>query len=353
MTHTPVDYLIVGQGLAGSLLAMELLRKGKTVRILDNGHQNAASGLAAGIINPITGRRFAKSWRIEELLPFAKNYYQELEKELGIKCFHERSVLRFLKSNKDINDWEGRSSWEGFDRYMHDYPDHHKLADKFHLSQGIGRIAPAAQVDLPVLIKALKAYFLNQEILLNVQVDHQLEKGEFLKSFEVYNASNIIFCEGYRAGFNPLFDFIPFEPAKGEVLFVRIPDLEVEDIVKDKLMIAPLGDDLYWVGSNYKWNAKHENPTAEFKTSFIERLEGTLKLPYEIIDHQAAIRPSILDRRPVLGIHPDHDHIAILNGLGTKGASLGPFFSRKLVEHLIDGHALNVEVDISRFTKNN
>ncbi len=350
MTYSQVDYLIIGQGLAGSLLAMELLRKGKTVRILDNGHRNAASGLAAGIINPITGRRFAKSWRIEELLPFAKAYYQTLEKELAVQCFHERSVLRFLKSNKDINDWEGRSSWEGFDQYMHDFSGMDDLAQKFHLSQGIGRIAPVAQVDLPVLIKALKQYFETQNILIKAELDHQLNEEKLLQSLAPYNASVIIFCEGYRAGFNPLFKFIPFEPAKGEVLFVRIPNLNLEDIVKDKLMIAPLGDDTYWVGSNYKWNAKHENPTSEFKTAFIEKLESTLKLPYEILDHQAAIRPSILDRRPVLGFHPQYSHIAIFNGLGTKGASLGPFFSNKLADHLINGSVLNAEVDISRFT---
>jgi glycine/D-amino acid oxidase-like deaminating enzyme len=349
MTYDEVDYLIIGQGLAGSILALELLREGKTIRILDNDHRNAASTLAAGIINPITGRRFAKSWRIEEFYPFAKKYYQALEQQFGIHCFHDRSVIRYLKTNKDINDWEGRSSWEGFDRYMHNYPEMESLAERFHLPLGLGRVAPAAQVDLPVLIDSLQKYFLQNDLLIKGEIDHQLSKDDFLNALQPYNAKTIVFCEGYRAKMNPLFQFIPFEPAKGEVLFVRIPGLGMEDIIKNKLMLAPLGEDLYWVGSNYEWNATHEKPTERFLKEFIEKLERTIKIPYEVIDHQAAIRPSIKDRRPVLGFHPHQKQMAIFNGLGTKGASLGPFFARIMSQYLVRGTPLELEYDLKRF----
>ncbi len=344
------DYIIIGQGLAGSLLAYELLQQGKSIHIFDNHHEGAASSIAAGIINPITGRRFAKSWRIDQFLPFAKEYYQKIEQRFNINIFHDRAVLRFLHGNKDINDWYGRSSWEGFGEYMQEYENMEELADHFHLPFGIGVIKPSAQIDIPLLIKTFKEYFQEKNVISDQKIDYQLLKQNDIKSaFNGIDADKIIFCEGYQAQFNPAFDAIPFEPAKGEVLFVKIPNLNFKDLLKNKIMIAPLGNDLYWTGSNYEWNATHDRPTESFKTDFIKKLQKTLKLPFEVIYHKAAIRPSVKDRRPVLGSHPRNPKIAIFNGLGTKGASLGPYWAKHLANHLLNNTPLEPEVNLSRF----
>lgn len=348
-----VDYLIVGQGLAGSLLAFNLLENGKTIRIVDQQHQGAASTVAAGIINPITGRRFAKSWRIDEFLPFARTLYRQLEKKLEINIFHERSVLRFLTGNKDINDWYARSAWEGFEEYMHEFKDMDSLADVFHLPFDIGAIKPAAQVDLPILIKSFQKYFLDQGILQSAKVSYdaiQLEGSEVI--FENIIADKVIFCEGQQARFNPWFSKVPFEPAKGEVLFLKIPNLNLTSLLKNKIMIAPLGNDCYWTGSNYEWEAPHDRPTEIFKQDFIKKLKKTLKLPFEVYDHKAAIRPTIKDRRPVMGTHPQYPQLAIFNGLGTKGASIGPFWAKEMVNYLLEDKPLDDEVSINRFWSN-
>ncbi len=345
-----VDYIIVGQGLAGSLLAYKLLQRGMKVRIFDNHHKGAASAIAAGIINPITGRRFAKSWRIDEFLPFAKSFYQELEQSFNIKIFHDRSVLRFLNGNKDINDWYGRSSWEGFGKYMKEYEEMEKLAGLFYLPFGIGEISPAAQIDIPVLIRSLQNYFKEENIIDFQNVDYQSIQIDSLKcQLNGYETKQLIFCEGHQAQHNPLFKTLLFEPAKGEVLFLKIPNLDFNHLLKHKLMLAPLGNDLYWTGSNYEWNALDDQPTEAFKLDFIKKLKDTLKLPFEVIDHKAAIRPTIKDRRPVLGRHPKFPSIAIFNGLGTKGASLAPFWAKEMTDHLIDNKPLDPEVDILRY----
>ncbi|MFT5765861.1 MAG: glycine oxidase [Saprospiraceae bacterium] len=345
-----VDYLIIGQGLAGSLLAYQLLERGKTVQIIDNHHNGASSSIAAGIINPITGRRFAKSWRIDEFLPFSKAYYQKLEQKFAVKIFHDRSVLRFLNGNKDINDWHGRSSWEGFTEYMKEFKNMEELAHLFHLSFGIGEINPAAQVDIPVLINIFKKYFKEKDIIDFQDIDYQAVKYNGVNGeYNGVQAKKVVYCEGHRARFNPWFEKILFEPAKGEVLFLKIPNLNFEQILKSKIMMAPFGDDIYWTGSNYEWDALNDQPTAAFKQDFVKRIAQTLKLPFEVIDHKAAIRPTIKDRRPILGVHPDNAQIAIFNGLGTKGASLGPFWAKEMAEHLIDDKPLDPEVDIRRF----
>lgn len=345
-----VDFIIVGQGLAGSLLAYELMEHGKQICLIDQEHQSAASVVAAGIINPITGRRFAKSWRIDEFLPFAKQYYQAIEQRLDIKCFQDRSILRFLQGNKDINDWYGRSAWEGFTEYMEVYKNMEDFSEVFHLPFGIGTISPAAQVDISSLIIGLKQYFIEADSIISEVFDFQdVEENELGYNWKGVKAKAIIFCEGQKARFNPLFQNIPFEPAKGEVLFVKIPDLKLEHLLKNKLMIAPLGDDIYWTGSNYEWNASHDRPTHVFREDFIRKLKKTLKCPFEIIDHQAAIRPTIKDRRPVLGWHPTQRNIAIFNGLGTKGASLAPYWAKAMTKHLLQATPLSQEVSINRF----
>jgi glycine oxidase len=345
-----VDYLIIGQGLAGSLLAYRLLELGKTVHLFDNQHKGASSAIAAGIINPITGRRFAKSWRIDEFLPFSKAYYQKIEQQFSINIFHDRSVLRFLQGNKDINDWHGRSSWDGFGEYMKELKNMEELADLFHLPFGIGEINPAAQVDLPVLIKTFQKYFQEKEIISLQSIGYQdIEFSETACGFENISATKVIFCEGHQARFNPWFENILFEPSKGEVLFLKIPEMNFEHLLKNKIMMAPLGEDIYWTGSNYEWDSPHDEPTAAFKEDFIKKLKQTLKLPFEVVDHRAAIRPTMKDRRPVLGIHPENTQVAIFNGLGTKGASLGPFWVNEMAEHLIYNKPLDKEVDLHRF----
>ncbi len=344
------DFLIVGQGLAGSLLAYRLLKANKSVLIIDDQQKGAASAVAAGIINPITGRRFAKSWRIDEFLPYAKSFYQQLELELGETFFYERSVLRFLAGNKDINDWYARSAWDGFGEYMQEYQIPENFSQFYHLPFDIGAIKPAAQVDLPLLINLLKVYFTKNALMLSERFDYEkLSIQEEGISYHTFNARQIVFCEGYQGRFNPWFSMVPFEPAKGEVLILKIPGLNQKDFIKNKLMIAPLGDDHYWLGSNYEWNAPNDLPTESFKRDFIQKIKRTIKIPFEVIEHKAAIRPTIKDRRPVLGTHPVHPRLSIFNGLGTKGASLAPFWSNEMLQYLLHQQAIHPEADLQRF----
>jgi len=232
------------------------------------------------------------------------------------------------------------------------HEDMETFSDVFHMPFGMGMIHPAAQVDIAKLIVRLRQYFVEQEMLIDKAFDHQeLSDNDLYLEWNAIPAKHIIFCEGHKARFNPLFQQIPFEPAKGEVLFLKIPDLKLEDLIKNKLMIAPLGDDIYWTGSNYEWNSADDKPTQAFRDEFIKKIKKTLKCSFEIIDHQAAIRPTIKDRRPVLGWHSEHPKLAIFNGLGTKGASLAPFWAKQMTNHLLRAIPLDEEVSIMRFFK--
>lgn len=347
---TDYDFIIAGQGIAGSLLAYFLIKKGVRILIVDEDPLHSSSKIAAGIINPVTGHRFVKSWMFEELRAFNDNFYPQLEKELGQKFYAKTSILRFIHFPGDVNQWYSRSTLAEFENYIKLNADLNGLEDKLRTTATIGEIQNAAQVNMAGLIQALKNRFKNENALWPEVFDYeQLEVFEESIAYKGVSAKKVIFCEGQKSRFNPFFNYLPFEPAKGEILILKIPELKPEMIIKDKLTIAPLGNDLYWCGSNYEWNPDNELPTPAVREEFEIKLRRFLKINFEVVNHLAAIRPTVKDRRPFLGLHPEFGSLAIFNGLGTKGASLCPYWANHFSDFLLQKNSLDAQVDIARF----
>jgi hypothetical protein len=116
-------------------------------------------------------------------------------------------------------------------------------------------------------------------------------------------------------------------------------------------MLTSIEKNLYWIGSNYLWEFPDDKPTEQFRKQTELLLKTWIKVPFKIVDHQASIRPANIERRPFVGLHPAYKNIGILNGMGTKGCSLSPFFAKQLTDHLIYGKEILAEADIKRFTK--
>ena len=165
-------------------------------------------------------------------------------------------------------------------------------------------------------------------------------------------ASTIIFCDGNSSVHNPYFKLLPFAPNKGEVLLLEIPGLSNNLVYKKGMMMAPLATpDLWWIGSSYAWEFDHTNPTKEFRERTEQLLKAWLKIPFQITDHLSGIRPATLERRPFVGLHPYYPNIGILNGMGTKGCSLAPFFANQFIDHLLHHMPITPEADIKRFSR--
>ena len=346
------DFIIVGQGVAGTLLAHFLEENGQTVFAVDRYSANAASQVAAGIINPITGRRYVKSWRADELIPFAVQTYRKLEQKLGVPIFHPRNIIRTLFNQGEENDWLARTGDPGYQPYMLDQAVLDDYATKTVLAYSYGEVTHSGQTDLARLTQAYRNRLCEQDQLLETAFDYgQLEaSGNRVRYADEVEAQAIIFAEGYQGSSNPYFSYLPFGGAKGEVLIVRIPDAHFEKILKHRIFVVPLAEaDLYWVGSTYDWKYDGPTPTQKGRDFLEQRLQDVLNLPFEIVAHGAAVRPTVKDRRPFLGRHPKLETVFIFNGLGTKGASLGPYWAHHLTEHLLQGAALDPAVDIRRF----
>ncbi len=346
-----VDNLIIGQGVAGTLLAHFLQKAGQSVHLTDQYSEHAASQVAAGIINPITGRRYVKSWRVDDLIPFAKATYRQLEEELGVRIFHERNIIRTLFNSREENDWLARTAEPGYEPYMLDQAVLDTYATRTLLAYSYGEVTQSGQTDLPKLTLAFREKLRKEGAITEAAFDYEaLEQTDEGVRYGEITAKRAIFCEGAAGEHNPFFSYLPFGGAKGEVLIVRISEANFEKILKHRVFIVPLAEsDLYWIGSTYGWKYDDARPTENGRDYLEQRLRDILQAPFEIVAHRAAIRPTVKDRRPFLGQHPEFPSLFIFNGLGTKGASLGPYWAKHLADHLDQGSPLEEAVDIRRF----
>lgn len=344
------DYLIVGQGLAGTLMAHRLLEAGQKVMVLDAPEQRAASDVAAGIINPITGRYFVKSWRIDELLPAAKSLYLSLEQILGEQLWYEPPLARTLAHQGDLNQWEMRSADEGYQAYMEDHPDIGAYQTLTKAAFAYAGVRQTARVEIGLLTKLYRQHLLQQGLFLAQAFDPsrlriQVEGVEY----GTIRARRLLFCEGWRAKFNPWFAYLPLQGMKGEILRVQLDGPTAAGMLKQQIFLVPTLDNTYWIGATNAHQFSDDAPTEEKAAYLEEKLAGLLQVSYQIQSHEAAVRPTVKDRKPLLGQHPQHKNLFIFNGLGTKGTSLGPLCSQWMLAYLLDEKPLPEEVDIQRF----
>ncbi len=346
-----VDYLIIGQGISGTWLSYYLQKAKKSFLLIDNYSPASPSRIAAGIINPVTGRRHAEVWMAKEILPFALNAYTKLGSELGITAISPKNIIDFFPSPQMRVSFMQRV--EEKKDYVHTYPEQNHFTHLFNYDFGCGEIKPVYTAHLETILPAWRQQLKEKNLLLEEEFDfNQLMIKKDGIGYKTITAGKIIFCDGNSGSANPYFTQLPFAPNKGEVLLAEIPDLPPQHIYKKGMMLVPLATPgLWWVGSNYSWEFDNENPTEEFRDKTEMLLKTWLKVPFTITQHLSGIRPATLERRPFAGIHPQHPGIGILNGMGTKGCSLAPFFARQLVENMLYSRPISPEVSVDRFSK--
>jgi glycine/D-amino acid oxidase-like deaminating enzyme len=343
------DYIITGQGIAGTLLSYTLLQAGQRVLVIDEYKANSASRIAAGVINPVSGRRFEMGWMYNEIYPFARDTYQQLEKLLNLPVFRERDIWMVLPSEQLQAAFKAKTTTGAAQQYTS--PADASLYDAW-LHQPYGAaIVKGATVLLQNLLPAWRAYLQQKQLLREERLDMSLlQPGPDGIQYKGIRARALIFCEGAQTVDNPWFGpHLPYLLNKGEVLKVRIPGLITDNIIKRSITLAPQEKEVYWVGSTFAWDYADELPTPEKRAYLEDGLQQLLKVPYTVLDQQAGVRPSGKDRRPIMGLHPAYPALGMFNGLGTKGCSLAPYMADMLTRHLLQGAPLLQETDIKRY----
>lgn len=346
------QFLILGQGLCGTWLSYYLKQAGASCIVIDNAAPHSASRIASGVINPVTGRRMVKTWMADTLLPFAEEQYDAIAHMLGEQLCYRTVVYNFFPS---LQMKESHISKEllNENEYVGPFDEANEWKQFFNFDYGAGLIGPTFYIKLKSLLQSWSGLLKSSDALLEETFnwDELVLQNDGIRYKDI-QAEYLIVCDGVAMESNRYFSKLPMVPNKGEAVLVSIPDLPSGLIYKKGQTLVPWEDqNIFWLGSNYLLNYENNTPSKEFYQQSQAYLKDFLKVPFEIIDHISALRPTNLERRPFVGMHPLHPRLGILNGMGTKGCSLAPYFAHQLTNHLLHGSPILPEASIDRFGK--
>jgi glycine/D-amino acid oxidase-like deaminating enzyme len=335
-----LDYLIIGQGLAGTALAWHCYWRNLGFLVIDNQSPVAASRIAAGLVTPITGRRLVKTWNFETCWQEAIDLYSQVEAITGVSFFQRLRTIRFFDNPQEAATFSRRRASGEYTNLVQDEPP--SICSDRYLSRWGCMEQVGGKLDCNVYLNTSRDFFAAQSSYLMADVklheEIQVVDGHVLLPQRGIKAHRLVFCQG--AVENPWFADFPFKPAKGEILTLRIPGLDEGRVMQRKIWLTQCGTkkkDLYHVGATYNWQDLDPQPTAGGRKEIEERLVDFLRFPYEVVDHRAAIRPIHRNQYPVIGIHPQYDQLRFLNGLGSKGALYAPYYAQRVMSLALPG----------------
>ncbi|MCC6818510.1 MAG: FAD-binding oxidoreductase [Bacteroidia bacterium] len=343
-----VENIIVGGGIAGTWMAYQFVKASKSFVLIDAEGHSKSSFVAAGIFNPIIPAKQKISYKADEIYPFLSKKYHDLEGFIHEKVLHKDRISYIIDSLKELNDWAAQSENHIFKDFV--IMRNERIADHVISDFGVLDIQETGWIDIPLLITSFRKKLIEMNAYLNEDFSPNLlhfdEKGFDYKNLR---ATNIIFCQGTAALQNPFTANIGLKPAKGEVITIKSNETIQGSIPQNGVFLVPIGNDLYRVGSNCSWSNLDFNPTSEAKNEIINKLTKWYKAPFDIVDQIAGVRPASLDRRPIVGQLNFHSNAFVLNGFGSKGVALAPFYSKMLYSNIYDETPIDNDVDVSRF----
>ena len=319
---------------------------------MDNKWEKNSSLVAAGMYNPIVFKRITKSWKADELVPYLNNFYPELEKHLKASFDTKIDILRIFKNWEQQNDFIAKTEDDNYSEFINSEEsktlDNNKVENNF----GYGTVTQSGWINTKLMLSKYREFLEKEALILNEKFDFDSLKVETEKiTYKEVTANKIIFCEGTQIQQNPYFNYLPMVPTQGEILTIKIENLSMDKILNKGFFIMPLGNNLYRVGATYNWKISHYETTEEAKAELIEKIKTVLPQEFEIVNHQAGIRPTVKDRKPLIGVHPEYKNLGVFNGMGTKGILIAPYFANHFSEFLEGNSELEKEVNIDRFFK--
>lgn len=349
---SPYDEIILGQGLAGTTLAWSLRQRGRRVLVIDLAVEGTSSRIAAGLMTPITGQRLVQSWRWDLFWKTAVEFYQQIEKRTGTRFFESRRLVRLL-ANETEQQFLSRRLTSAFADLI-TVPDPLVNPQWFDAPLGGFEMLVGGRLQVATFLDASRQQFAaaGQFIAADLVLERDIELttgGVRLPALDV-QASRLIFCQGYAPD-NPWFSHVRFNPAKGEILTLRIPDLAEQRIIHRGIWLMPLGHDLFRTGATYEWNELNSVPTTQGRDEICSRLREFLRLPVEVIEQSAAVRPILHHQYPAMGLHPQFPQLGIMNGLGSKGSLQAPWLANHFASFLAGECDLDPDVDLHHYDR--
>ena len=345
--------LIIGQGLAGTILSFKLIQKGYEVTVVDDPSYEKSSLVAGGMINPIVFKRLTKSWMIDDLYPEFIKTCKELETLLNKQLFYPKTIYKVLGKDEHAF-WQKKYTENGLDDYIEKETYDSELSKYLKTPHGYGKVKVGGWFDIQTLINKYKAYLIENSILIqtniNIHNDIKFKHHKVLWNGNTYN--KVILCAGSYEEKNNLFKHVKFKNTLGDVLTIKCDEYKNKHIVSKNIFILPIQDQKYKTGSTFRWDFNNSLPTENGKQEIIEKLNKIANFNYSIEEHQAGIRPTTNDRRPVIGFLKDNPYIGIMNGLGSKGILLSSWVANQLIQKMeYPQYKIHPEIDLSRYKK--
>jgi len=344
-----VDFLLIGQGLAGTVLSFRLLQMGKKVMVLDLPENNNSSRIAAGLYNPITGKKMVKSWKADALFEEVHSFYPEFEKVLDAKFFHPRTIYRPFLSIEEQNEWMGYSGDPSMAHFIKEIKTS-SFIDRVINPHGGILLNSSGFVDINTLLDSYTHYLKVNQSLRQEKFDEDLLifKDTYL-SYKDISAKSIVYCGGVSTMNSKFFSHLPFAPVKGEILKMKTSFTPAEIINRGVFRIS-MGDDVVKLGSTYSWHDLDVGPTQRAIDELFEKVDKLIiNEEKELVEHLTGIRPATKDRKPFLGKHTEYENVYVFNGFGAKGVTLIPYFSKMMADFMVKGVPVEKEVNINRF----
>lgn len=352
-THSQLntDFLIIGQGLAGSLLVMALLEQGQQVLVLDDGWASASSLAASGIINPVSGQRLSKDPQLDWLLPAARTCYESLGQRFGASLIRPKAMLRLLQSDEERTRLDQRLASPGYQGLLGPWLEPDALPPEIRAPFGACAQQQVYLVEVARLLALVRDFLRAQGLLLEEPfAAARLAFTADGLSYGPWQCRSLIFCEGHRVKSNPWFGALPWQPAKGESLLLRCNNSMPDMILSGSKGLIPLGDGHYRLGSTYEWSWDGEQPSEPARVELLAGLHNIFHQPpeVEILEQQAGIRPAAAGARPLIGCHPQYPQLKLFNGFGSRGVLLIPGYAEDFARALCTEGPLPPELTLSK-----
>ncbi|WP_298310326.1 FAD-binding oxidoreductase [uncultured Aquimarina sp.] len=343
-----IDYIVVGFGLAGLAFVEELKKNDKSFVVYEN-YSQKSSRVAGGLYNPVILKRFTAAWLASEQLELALPFYKNIQDKLGEALVSELPVLRRFNNIEEQNLWFEACDKPVLETFLSSDLIRNEN-EALDIPFQYGSVKGTGKIDIKKMLSLYVLDLKKKELLINESLEYNelVTETDFIE-YKGLRAKNIVFAEGFGVRSNPFFNYLPLQGNKGEYIIIKCKGLQLKEAVKSSIFIIPLGDDLYKVGATYNNQDKTPNITESAREQLQMKLERFLKIDYEVVDQVAGIRPTIRDRRPLIGTHPEYKSMHIINGLGSRGILIGPYVANKLYNFIENNGSLEKEIDIKRF----
>ena len=343
------EFLVVGQGITGSIVALQLKKSLRKFKLIECGNPNTSSKVAAGIVHPISLKRCNFSWRGKEFYDFSDAFYKKINTESSIELYKSCKLLRIFASFEEQNNWIGKTNNKIYKNIL---SLNNKKVDNVQNMFGSGIVELCSRLSVNEFLGFVSSSLLKSNILkkdLFKAENLKLKNNRFQYKSDIY--SKVIMCDGVNALKNPMFNYLPIIPNKGELLKVS-SNILPPHIINCGIFSLPETKNIFTVGSTYSNEDQKNNVTIGAKEYLMKKLNKVIEIDgIDIIDQKFGFRPTSFDRKPLIGEHPIIKNLFTVNGMGSKAILMAPLLVRELLNYIYLKKPLDPMVNINRFTK--